>query len=450
MRSRNGWSFNPTPRQFRYALRHLIVYAGKSILTSTMANCTSQDETSVMTISLLQCHKEDETAVLTDVTNGFCDLEQHETILCHNCGTLVEQNTVNECQQCQSEISNNEKADAHEFSETEIDQSLDKIIVVDHGCSFNDCRFCINSIIYITGYLPFSVRKSIKCGECLEALRDSEADPCGDKTFLLLKNYVKLDEDWNRQVTEKINSMSENKSHEPNTSKSFMDNTTKNITINYTKADRSETISGYKATPAAKRIASENHVDITKVSASGKSGTILKKDIIAHLKLLPSEVSQKELTSDEISAEQNESLEKKVKIHKGLFIPSGSLCKLIFLAEKIFRDYSAHQFELKYDKKSKKLILEDLNKSEIYQEKVIDKLIYEVVKQMPNDLFPTLQKNKHAFLTSLGAENHFISIIKLMLKKFFALRVKKKLKDRAFAKKDSGNFLQRSRIVQGK
>lgn len=50
IRLRNGWSFNPTPRQFRAAFRQLTVHAGKNILGSLSANCVAQDETAVLLV----------------------------------------------------------------------------------------------------------------------------------------------------------------------------------------------------------------------------------------------------------------------------------------------------------------------------------------------------------------------------------------------------------------
>lgn len=51
VRMRNGWSYNPTPMQFRFAFRQLLLHAGKSILSSMTGNCLQQDETVMMSIS---------------------------------------------------------------------------------------------------------------------------------------------------------------------------------------------------------------------------------------------------------------------------------------------------------------------------------------------------------------------------------------------------------------
>ena len=115
VRSRNGWSFNPTPRQFRYALKGLIAHAGKSIIVSAGANCQQQDKTSVMTISLLNCHKEDEDAMLSVSNNQFCDYESEESLLCHNCGNIIQTNTGENCEQCGSQFSINEDENLQEL-----------------------------------------------------------------------------------------------------------------------------------------------------------------------------------------------------------------------------------------------------------------------------------------------------------------------------------------------
>ncbi|CAB4059593.1 unnamed protein product [Lepeophtheirus salmonis] len=47
---RNGWTYNPTPRQFRAAFRKLLGYAGKNVLSSATTNCVAQDETVVLSL----------------------------------------------------------------------------------------------------------------------------------------------------------------------------------------------------------------------------------------------------------------------------------------------------------------------------------------------------------------------------------------------------------------
>ena len=43
IRLRNGWNFNPTPQQFRYAFRQLLLHAQPDILLATTGNAVSQD-----------------------------------------------------------------------------------------------------------------------------------------------------------------------------------------------------------------------------------------------------------------------------------------------------------------------------------------------------------------------------------------------------------------------
>uniref|UniRef100_A0A0K2UAZ6 THAP domaincontaining protein 9like [Acyrthosiphon pisum] n=1 Tax=Lepeophtheirus salmonis TaxID=72036 RepID=A0A0K2UAZ6_LEPSM len=47
----NGWSYNPTCRQFRSAYRSLLIHASKIIVAKSTANCTAHDETDVLNVS---------------------------------------------------------------------------------------------------------------------------------------------------------------------------------------------------------------------------------------------------------------------------------------------------------------------------------------------------------------------------------------------------------------
>ena len=275
IRIRNGWSFNPTASQFRWAYRQLAIHAGGSILASAMANCQPQDETSVLMIS----------------TNTFC-------------GNDIYTRT--------------ETLDNVEYilDPTEEEQNKFDSIMNEHGCKVDNCVFCMGALCYIAGYLPFSLLKVIKCTECIAALRDTTIDPCPKKSLILLKNYVKK-EDYDIET----------------------------------------------------------------------------------------------------------------KTPKGLFVPSGSLCRLIFLAEKIFRKVELEQRFL------------------IDRKNAIDHLVYFTMCDLQQDLFLELQESKHYIVTSFGAspDNHMFSFIRLILKKFFALRIKKFKKTQL----ESGNVLQRTRIFKG-
>ena len=274
IRSRNGWAYNPTSRQYRYAYRQLVVHAGGTILASAMANCQPQDETSVLMISW----------------NNFCS------------NTFVVAETT----------------DTVEYTLVPTDEEQDKFdsIMNEHGCKVDNCVFCMGALCYIAGYLPFSLLKVIKCTECIAALRDTTIDPCPKKSLILLKNYVKQ-EDYDIET----------------------------------------------------------------------------------------------------------------KTPKGLFVPSGSLCRLIFLAEKIFRKVELEQRFL------------------IDRKNAIDHLVYFTMCDLQQDLFLELQESKHYIVTSFGAspDNHMFSFIRLILKKFFALRIKKFKKTQL----ESGNVLQRTRIFKG-
>ena len=126
---------------------------------------------------------------------------------------------------------------------------------------------------------------------------------------------------------------------------------------------------------------------------------------------------------------KEEDYEPDTNIQKGLFVPSGSLCKLIFLAEKIFRKVELEQRFL-IDKKN-----------------AIDHLVYFTMCDLQKDLFLELQESKHYIVTSFGAspDNHMFSFIRLILKKFFALRIKKAKKTYL----ESGNIIQRTRVFKG-
>ena len=288
IRSRNGWSYNPTANQFRWAYRQIMVHAGKSILASAMANCNAQDETSVLMISW----------------NTFCSkdtFDKHET----------------------------EVSVEFVLKPTEQEQNKFDSIMNKHGCKVDNCVFCMGSLCYIAGYLPFSLLKVIKCVECIAAMRNSSNDPCPKKSLILLKNYIEEEED-------------------------------------------------------------------------------------------------------------PENL-------KGLFVPSGSLCKVIFLAEKIFRKVEKEQrFILDRKNANDQLVYFTISELQdgLYRDQSKDS-----VQMEQNKLFLDLESSKHYITSSLGAspDNHMFSFIKLILRKFFALRIKKCKKDQL----ETGNIIQRTRIFSG-
>ena len=135
---------------------------------------------------------------------------------------------------------------------------------------------------------------------------------------------------------------------------------------------------------------------------------------------------------------------------KGLFIPSGSLCSLIFLAEKIYRSFSVYDQLEVWNKKEKCYEVVNTNNASIYEKNIIQKMIICTMKRLPKDLFPSLINSKHHIVTSFGFENHLYSISRLILQKFFALRIKKTLQDRNLKfKTKSGNAIHRHRVHCG-
>ena len=130
---------------------------------------------------------------------------------------------------------------------------------------------------------------------------------------------------------------------------------------------------------------------------------------------------------------------------KGLFVPSGSLCKVIFLAEKIFRKVEKEQRFL-IDRKNANDQLVYFTMSEL-QDGLYRDQSKDSVQMEQNKLFLDLESSKHYITTSFGAspDNHMFSFIKLILRKFFALRIKKSKKDHL----KTGNMIHRTRIFSG-
>ena len=107
----------------------------------------------------------------------------------------------------------------------------------------------------------------------------------------------------------------------------------------------------------------------------------------------------------------------------GLKTPSGSLCNLLFLCEKTLRK----------------------NYNSLHITNIANYLIIQILKQVgTQEIFAQLG-NLHASETRMGADNHYMSLIRLISKKYFELRIKKILKDEALARTD-GNSIHRLRI----
>ena len=123
------------------------------------------------------------------------------------------------------------------------------------------------------------------------------------------------------------------------------------------------------------------------------------------------------------------------------------MCRLIFLAEKIFRKVQIEQCVL-LDRKN-----------------AIDLLVYFTMEEISDmienknrnpeigidtdkdNFFLELQSTKHYITSSFGdsPDNHMFSFMRIILKKFFAMRIKKAKKDQLL----SGNYIQRTRIFTG-
>lgn len=110
---------------------------------------------------------------------------------------------------------------------------------------------------------------------------------------------------------------------------------------------------------------------------------------------------------------------------KGLKYPSGSLCKLLYLCEKVMRK----------------------NINSLHIDKINEHLLVQVLSQVDRlNIFPGL--TKHALETSMGADNDYLILIRLVSKKYFTLRIKKILKDEC-VDRSSGNSIDRLRIFSG-
>jgi hypothetical protein len=145
VRLRNGWSYNPTCRQFRFAFRALLVHAGKHVLGSPNANCVAQDETAVLSVSC------------SDSALGYVTQDSEEPMPQDENNLSTEESHVSNC-----------------------------------GIGRN-CEICKAAICYIAGFFTFSVSKLLKCVHCRLALSHSEDDPCLKESLLHFKNYIVTD-----------------------------------------------------------------------------------------------------------------------------------------------------------------------------------------------------------------------------------------------------------------
>ena len=110
----------------------------------------------------------------------------------------------------------------------------------------------------------------------------------------------------------------------------------------------------------------------------------------------------------------------------GMLRPSGSVCTLLFICETVLRQ----------------------NLSGLHVDNIEDILLTDVLFQLNNsNIFPSM--SQHALDTSDGVDNHYMSLVHVLSRKYLRLRIRKVLKDISLSKKNhgSGNYLQRLRIL---
>ena len=146
----NGWCYNPTSLQFRWALRKLLCHAGTGIIHSPSANCIRQDETVLMQISNLQSSR----------------------------------------LQIISTVEREESTETHLILDLDEEYANDEMPLHSNGCNPQDCRLCTPSLSYIAGYFVKKLQRTVKCSLCRDVLSDSQSDPCTDRTLIYVKNYV--------------------------------------------------------------------------------------------------------------------------------------------------------------------------------------------------------------------------------------------------------------------
>ena len=137
IRTRNGWSYNPTSQQFRSAFRSLTIHAAQKITGSASANIIAQDETSILSIS----HS---SRIETD------DIQQQDML----------------------------------------ETSPDVLVHFDGCGEIHYCITCTSGLTYIGGFIVFALNKIIKCNMCKLALLNSDKDPTLNSTLITKKNFL--------------------------------------------------------------------------------------------------------------------------------------------------------------------------------------------------------------------------------------------------------------------
>ncbi len=79
----------------------------------------------------------------------------------------------------------------------------------------------------------------------------------------------------------------------------------------------------------------------------------------------------------------------------------------------------------------------------------IEKLVSQCLFDISGTIFPSLQ-GSHSFDTSNRTKNHYTSLVHLILKKYFAMHIKKSMQDQADAEKHNGNAFHSARIFRHK
>ena len=110
----------------------------------------------------------------------------------------------------------------------------------------------------------------------------------------------------------------------------------------------------------------------------------------------------------------------------GLKTPSGSLCKLLFVCEMAMRR----------------------NANNLHHPRMIDHLTVHVLSKLSTMAIFSELAQTHSLETCRGADNDYLSLIRLVCKKFFTLRMKKIAKDEA-VDRSHGNSIDRLRIFSG-
>ena len=111
---------------------------------------------------------------------------------------------------------------------------------------------------------------------------------------------------------------------------------------------------------------------------------------------------------------------------EGLQTPSGSVCKLITLCEKIVRKHS----------------------TQLSTPQIEHVMLKEVLKSLDsNQIFPILSVF-HSMETAIGCDNHYTNLVRIISRKYLKLHIKKLCQDEV-VQRSHGNSILRSRVFRG-